>query len=75
MPILKINFSSGFLKMVANHIKTKRAKPEETLVDEGQVCDKLYFLVYGQIKSFINIKKGDFPFTTMKTIKSNSIFD
>ncbi|EAS03000.2 cation channel family protein (macronuclear) [Tetrahymena thermophila SB210] len=76
IPILVNNFSPSFLKNIANHIKTKRSKPEEILIDENQINDKLYFLASGQIVSYINIKKDDFqPYTILKNIKVNSIFD
>ncbi|KAL4491788.1 hypothetical protein ABPG72_006043 [Tetrahymena utriculariae] len=76
IPILVNNFSPSFLKSIANHIKTKRSKPEEILIDENQINDKLFFLASGQIVSYINIKKDDFqPYTIVKNVKINSIFD
>lgn len=76
MPILQLNFSQPFLRSLASQIKTKRTKPEEVLIEEQSVSDKLFLLVQGVVRSYIGIKKDSFTsYTSMKLYKMNSIFD
>jgi len=76
MLLLKSNFSTPFLKKLSVHIKTKRTKPEEILIEESNINDKLYYLVKGIVNASIAIEKdGVNGYTTVKPINPNSLFD
>ena len=76
MQLLKGNFSTPFLKKLSVYIKTKRSKPEEVLIEENDINDKLYYLVKGIVNATIAIERdGINGYTTVKPITPNSLFD
>ena len=69
--IFYLNFSSEFLQELAPRMKEKRFMPEEIILNDAEVNDKIYIIMQGSVEMFLRLKNKKILF---KKLSKGNVF-